>query len=503
MRDIAFQGGMWTAAQVVANKLSGLLGTIATMYLLAPDQFGIAAIGMSILSYVSLLPAFTLSDVLLARPGQLPATLPTAFRLCALSTATTVALLLVVGWVCQLAYSDGRIFIACVVLAGRSVSELLLFIPQTRLRNNLAFPEMAKIDAAAQLGATTLTMAMAYVGGGYLSLLVPQVIATFTRAVLYYRLTNRESLHGSPVINRIHPWKKLLSDYWLSGLGQYVHGGLIVAPPLIIAAYCNQTTAGWYSTAFALASSLNVVVAVSIGLVLQPVFAKMDNDRRRQEVAFVRACALIATIAMPACLCQAACARSAFALALPPAWDGAIVFVQMMSIGQMFYFAVNPAMGLLKAQGRFGLFFVWQAIQLVVVAGAMVVAGRNSEQPGNNIVAIHSFYHIASSPIGVMLCLSSSDGRRTAIWRIFVAPFVASAACVGTGAALGSLMPDSGLWNLARISVTMLVSLTTYPLVLRTIAPESSRDLKEFVQRTVSRLRPSNSAQSGRDVTNE
>ncbi len=36
---------------------------------------------------------------------------------------------------------------------------------------------------------------------------------------------------------------------------------------------------------------------------------------------------------------------------------GAIAMTQVLCVGQAFYFPVNPAMGLLKAQGRFAAFF--------------------------------------------------------------------------------------------------------------------------------------------------
>jgi O-antigen/teichoic acid export membrane protein len=477
LRDTAMRGGLWTSMQVVVNKATALIGTIVTMYLLTPDAFGIAAITTSILAYVALLPAFTLSDVLLARPSDAQGMLPTAFRLCAVATALTVAMLLVAGWIAARTNGDQRILTAAGLLAFRPVAELLLFAPQTRLRLSLDFGRMARIDAVAQSAATALSVAMAAIGAGYASLLVPQVLAVVARAALYSRAAGKALPESAATT---HPWRRLLSDYGMSGLGQYVHGSLIVAPPLILAAYCDETTVGWYATAFALSTSFNTVVAVSIGLVLQPIFAQMGGDLERQRQAFVRACAIIAAFAMPVCLCQAACVVPAFALFMPEGWSGAAEYCRLMSAGQAFYFAVNPAMGLLKAQGRFGAFFRWQLAQLALVVALMVAAGKWAGDPGWGIILVFSFYHLVFSPIGIALCVPRGSGLTTASVTIFVRPLLASVGALAPPVAVFALIGRGLLADALSLAVVPAWALLTYPLLLRLVAPETHASFGEM-----------------------
>lgn len=471
------RGGLWTSMQVIVNKATSLVGTLATMYLLAPDVFGVAAIATSILAYVALLPAFTLSDVLLARPAQAQAVMRAAFRLCALATACTVALLMLVGWWTSVAYHDDRILLACAALSVRPVAELVLFIPQTRLRLRLDFGRMARVDAVTQCAATVVSVAMAAAGAGYLSLLLPQTLAVLARAALYAKSTSADR----PVPGTTgHPWRQLLSDYWMSGLGQYVHGGLLVAPPLVLAAFCDGTVVGWYATAFALSTSFNTVVAVSIGLVLQPIFAQMGNDVERQRQAFVRSCATIAALAMPVCLCQAACVGPAFALMMPPKWSGAAEFCQLMSAGQAFYFAVNPAMGLLKAQSRFKAFFTWQAVQLVAVVVLMTAAGWASSNPGLAIIGVFSFYHVIFSPIGIALCIPRGSGRAKAFSEVFLRPLLASVAAVGPPALAFALFGAAPVAQGMALVAIPLFTLAAYPFLLRRIAPATYANFSEM-----------------------
>jgi O-antigen/teichoic acid export membrane protein len=350
--------------------------------------------------------------------------------------------------------------------------------PQTTLRARLEFKAMSQVDAVVQCLATAASVALAAYGAGYVSLVLPQAIAVPVRALAYARLTRGwgESMQSEGA--RRHSWRELLRDYGLSGLGQYVHGGLIVAPPLVLAAFCTKEIVGYFSTAFALSASFNSIVAVGLGLVLQPVFAHMGADLARQRRAFGRACSVIAAVSIPACICQSLCVAPTFRLAMPASWQDAIVFAQLLSLGQAMYFVVNPAMGLLKAQGRFKAFFVWQTVQLVMVIGGMAACGAIFAEPAIPIVAVYSFYHLVFSPIGLALCIPRGQGLGAAMHEVFVSPFAASAAALAPVAIASWLLPGHPVTDIALLVAAPAAIFTAYPLLLRKLAPETYGDCK-------------------------
>lgn len=482
-------GGLWTGMQVVANKAVSLVGTLVTMYLLQPEQFGIAQVALSILSYVVVLPAFTLSDVLLSRPAEAERLMGTALRLCTAVSLPTMALLAGAGWWAAGHYEQPALVGACLVVAMRPLADLALLVPQTRLRARLEFKRMAQVDAVTQTLATAATIAMAALGGGYVSLLLPQIVFTGVRALLYARGAAAPEGVDAP---RWIPaeWKGLLKGYWLSGLGQYTHGALVMAPPLVIAQFADEKHVGWYSSAFSLSASVNTVVAVSIGLVLQPIFAQMAGDRQRQGGAFLRACSAIAAVSMPLCLCQAALLGPAFRCFLPAKWEGAILLGQMLSAGQALYFSVNPAMGLLKAQGRFGAFLAWQTGQLVLVVAAMWAAGSYAgEQATAWIVGVYAFYHVVSSPVGVWLCVRGTHHIGRSLAAIFIVPMVAALLAVAPAFALMNfVLPAGRLTDLAGMVVVPLAALATYPWLLRHLAPQTHAECMTMLRAVRAKL---------------
>lgn len=488
LRDAAISGGLWTACQLVVNKVVSLGSTFVLMYLLVPDEFGLVALATSIQGLVWLLPAFTMGDVLLSRPAEFERLVGTAFWIALVATGLTSIGVLVAGHWSASHYENPAVFGACALMALRPLADIALLVPLSRLREGLEFRKISSIDAITQICATLLAIGMAVGGAGWISLALPQIALTFVRAYAYRRIGNRER----PVGPRWLPSEAhgLLRGFILSGLGQYVHGGLIVATPLIIGQFGEERDIGWYAMAFALSASVNTIVAVSIGLVLQPIFARMSGERERQSAAFLRACSLVACCAMPVCLLQAVLCGSAFRSMLPERWAGAISMTQLLCVGQGFYFAVNPAMGFLKAQGRFGTFLAWQGAQLLVVTAAMFVAGYyGADQKPLTVVAVAALYHVISSPVGVWLCVRGADRSVEMTLDLFLRPLlVATLSIVLPYLALYSLLPRNSMGDWLLLAITPVIALFAYPWLLRTLAPRAAHDCAELIRAVAGRI---------------
>jgi O-antigen/teichoic acid export membrane protein len=474
----AIRGGLWTAIQVVVNKAVSMAGTLANLYLLAPGEVGIAAIALSVQSLVMVMPAFTLSDALIARPASVRAFMPIAYRLCLAVSVPMMMLLLAWGFWKADAERDRAYLLAGLAVAFRPVADLMLLGPQTRLRSDLEFAAMSRIDMVCFLASTASTVAMAATGFSSLSILVPPIAFTAVRAWAYRRAERRPRQDSAPVEPGVG--RRMFREYALSGLGQYVHGGMFMSAPLIIDHFFGAAATGLFQNAFLLSSVINSVVATGIGLVLQPIFAQMDQDPERQSQAFVRACGAIAAVAMPACVCQSVVVSPLLRLALPESWMGAIPMAVLMSAGMAFYFPVNPAMALLKAQRRFTAFFVWQGAQLALVIGGMFATAVLLEEKGPMpVVAVYASYHLLMSPIGVWLCVRRTGASKNALVSVFVLPLAATLASLLPVALLAFVthsLPDFAARDLLTAIVAPAVMLPAYSLALRRLAPDTWND---------------------------
>ena len=464
LRASAVSGGLWMTSQIAVNKAMSLGGTLLIMQMLEPQQFGIATIAASVLGVVAILPPFTLTDVLLAKSDTLERLMATANRICFVVTIATV------------------VAIACAgPLALRPVAEWMVLVPQTRLRARLRLRSLASIDGGTQTMATLLGIGMAWVGCGYASLLLPQILFTGLRAWLYRWADGRQQPEGpSWTRTAVRP---ICVAYLLTGLGQYVHTGIFMLTPLLIGLFASETDVGFYSTATSLSTSIHVVVAVSIGSVLQPVFAQLAHDRDRQAAAFLRTTRMIAALAMPICLLQAALAPAVFRTMLPDKWAGATLMTQALCVGQMFYFPVNSTIGLLKAQGRFGELFLWQVVQIVLVCLAMLWIGtRWTASAGMGITLAAACWPLLSSPLGIWLAMRNRNGIPGGVRSVFAAPLIASLmAVIPASLATNTFIPAGAAADWVRLATMPVLVAIVYLIVLRGVDRALHAELKDLI----------------------
>ena len=481
LRASAVSGGLWMTGQIAVNKAVSLGGTLLIMQMLEPRQFGIATIATSVLGVVAILPPFTLTDVLLAKPDTLERLMGTANRICVVVTIVTVLALACAGPLAAALFHQPALTDACLLLALRPVAEWMVLAPQTRLRARLRFRSLASIDGGTQTMATLLGMGMAWVGCGYASLLLPQILFTGLRAWLYRWADGRQQPEGpSWTRTAVRP---ICVAYLLSGLGQYVHAGIFMLTPLLIGLFASETDVGFYSTATSLSTSIIVVVAVSIGSVLQPVFAQLSHDRDRQAAAFLRTTKVIAALAMPICLLQAALAPAVFRTMLPDKWAGATLMTQALCVGQMFYFPVNSTIGLLKAQGRFGELFLWQVVQTVLVGLAMLWIGtRWTASAGMGITLAAACWPLLSSPLGIWLAMRNRNVVSGGIRSVFAAPLIASLiAVLPASLATNTLIPAGAAADWVRLATMPVLVAIIYLIVLREVDRALHAELKDLI----------------------
>lgn len=494
LSEAAVSGGLWTAMQLVVVKLASLTGTFVLIHLLSPDSYGVATLALSMCAMVTVLQPFTMGDVVLARSRDLDRISGTAHRITLITSALFALAILASGPWAAKHYRSAAMVAACSWVALRPLSDWLVMLPVTRLRTNLRFRVISTVDAIAMTGATLTSALMAWSKLGFVSLILPQIGFSVIRAVLYRRAAPAPP---SPAwVSTEAP--ALFRKFMLSGLGQYVHGGLISITPLIIGTFTSQREVGWYTIAFTIAMQINVVVGFGMGVMLQPIFAQMADDPARQARAFTRACRVLATLAMPVCVLQAVLAPAAFRTLLPEKWAGAMVLTQILSLGQAFFFGVNPSIGFLAAQGRFRTFMLWQTLQFVVVVSAMLGVGFFwRAAPLIPMVLVAGLYHVISAPTGVWVAVRHRGVSLGACVGLFLRPLLVSAASVLLPAWLSSLLGHSRAVDVTTLILLPVVSLTIFVFLLRRFDASAAEDCARLMKSVLGRIRQLRSSRDG------
>jgi len=367
----AVTGSAWTTAQTLANKFLTVFAVLLLAKLLAPADFGLANLAVSVGSFAFVFAPFVMGDVLITEPDRFERNAPAARRIAWGSGIMLAALLAAAAIpVEHMLGKPGLAFLLMAVVIQRPLADAAFVVPNTQLRLSLAYREIAIIDGSVILAATVGGLLMAYFGMGPSSLLFPPIAMIWLRAYIYSRRVKRipsEGLDRSllrPIAHR----------FIVACTGQYLNSMLAILEVLVLGFFASETEIGLFGFASLLAIQANTVIASQLGAVLQPIFAHIKDDPARQVAAFSRATSMLASVAVPLSLVQAAVALPLFRLMFEEEWTGSIAIFVLLSIAQAFVFVSAPSIALLKAQGRFRAYFRWQGLQIATSIAAFVTA---------------------------------------------------------------------------------------------------------------------------------
>ena len=435
----AASGGAWNTLQVVANKILTVLSTILLARLLTEEDYGLGNTALAVVAYVVVLSPLSIGDLLISRPAWFAQRAAPASRMGIVIAAVSLVIIALLAWPMERWRSAPGLGIALAVAALRPMGEALLASPLSRLRLALEYRRIAVIDGSVQALATLTGIVLAWRGFGALALVAPQVGSMFVRALLYRRsVPNMLPMPGPVPTSGDVPtsWRALLREFAPLALGQYVHNAVLVTEVLVLGLAASEAEAGLFAFAFMLASQLNVVLSFQVGVVMQPIFAHLNDDRSRQRLAFLRALRAMAALCIPAMLVQAAAGAPAFRLLFEPRWMEALPSFWWLSLAAAFFFACNPVISLLKAQLRSRAFLAWQGIHLIFsIAGCLVIAPTGG---ATGIAVFSAVTWSISATCAILLEVGWSLRSLARTVGIFVIPMVASSPAVGLLWWLGS-----------------------------------------------------------------
>ena len=419
---VAMRGSLLNSAQWLANKVLTAGAMLVIAYFLTPAEYGVGVGSLAIYQLLCIFLPLTVGDVLIAHPKRFALLAPSAAGLAMIIGCSTAIVVLISIPIVIHIYTDyptSWLIGLLVILAIRPIIEAKVVVPVSAMRLSLAYPKMAFVEGITQMGSTLLSVVMAALGGRGASFVVPPIFNVAARVVWYSRLAN---MHHSA---RFHP-KLALFLFRLfvkAASAQYLHNVLTMLEILILGYVSGTYEAGLFGFAFLIAGQANTVIAYQLGVVLQPIFSRLQDDPERQVAGFLKAQRVLSAVCVPICFTQAVLAEPLFRLVLDAKWQPAIPIFQVVSLMQAFYFATGPSMSCLRAQRRFGTFFAWQGIQLLI---SLPIYWMGADWNGALGIALASGACWAiSAPLVVWLCTLVSPRKHLfEALAIFVRPWV-------------------------------------------------------------------------------
>jgi lipopolysaccharide exporter len=391
----------WSLGASAATLVLQLAYTVTVSRLVAPEAFGLVALGGVLLRFVSYFAQLGLGSAVIQRPELDERDMRVAFTASALMGLGVFAVAWVLAPVAAPLFSqDPRL-----VAVSRALSASFIFLgisatAQAVLSRALRFRVLAGINIASfVVGYLGIGIPLALAGAGVWSLvgatLGSSAVATVA-ALVYARHPMR------PLYDRARLWSLLSFGGMVSVIGFFEFIGSSL-DTLAVGRFAGTAALGNYGRATALVTPVERF-ATATAAVLYPNFARVNSDRERTAKAYLSGLALLSALILVPVACLAAAAQDVVSVLLGGRWHLAAELLPPIALGvgigliTRFSGSVFEAMGILKPK------LVIQAIHIATVFGVLAL----------------TVLWFDSAPIGFAVAWMIGEATRQAVYAVWL-----------------------------------------------------------------------------------
>jgi PST family polysaccharide transporter/lipopolysaccharide exporter len=358
-------------AGMASSRLVSLLADLGLMRLLAPEEFGVLALGLLVVNALGLAHSLGVGEALVVRRQVDPQTCDTAFLLslfmgvglCILAWFTAPWLALLAG------QQEGGVVVEVLRCLSLCIPfQALAGVPGALLDRELAFHKKFYIDTLPNLVYALLALALAWGGAGVWSLVGGRLGAAAAGCAVSWLLS---------------PWRPRWRFAWdkareLAGYGRYVAGAALVSfvvvnlDDALVARLAGTEILGYYSRAFLLANLPATAVAHLANRVAFPAYARLREQPAGAGPLCRRLLQAVGALSLPFALGMALLAEP-FALGVLGArWQPVVPLLQCLAAYGLCRALLSNLGPLFNALGAPQAIFKTNLLQSALLLGLLV-----------------------------------------------------------------------------------------------------------------------------------
>lgn len=412
----------WSLANNVAARLGNFVAGVVLARLLVPEDYGVFAIGMIVLTAALSMNELGVSLAIVRWRDGIDEIAPTVVTLAALWSL----LLFGVGFLGAPAFAAAlgspdaapliRVMIVCVVIDAAAA------VPAALLTRYFMQKQRLVADLTSFVLGTVLTLTLAYLGYGAWSMVWGLVLTNVVTGAMVMWLAPRLYAPGLSVAAA----RELLA-FGLPLAGASVLAFAILnVDYVVVGSQLGATQLGFYLLAFNLASWPVSLISSTIRRVSLAGFSRVADNPSRAGEAFARASSVVMAVTVPLGVLMLAYAEPGIVLLYGAKWApsaDALRFLSVLGIGRV---AMELAYDYLVAVGR-GRANLWiQGLWFACLVPALVVGARVDGIRG--VAAGHAVVVGLVVIPATVLVLRTADVNVRSLLRANVRPLLAGIA---------------------------------------------------------------------------
>jgi O-antigen/teichoic acid export membrane protein len=389
----------WVGVGFGGARLLSFASTLVLVRLLAPEAFGIVAVGMTLLAVVTQIQESGLGAALVHSRRYDPRTAASSvLAFAALAglalTALTVLLAPLYTRLLHVPEATEEVRVLALLLAVRG----LAVVPGALLERELDFRSRTVGELSGAVVQAAVAIASAAGGLGAWSLVAGQLSGTSTlTAVLWLRAPWRPSpLRAS---------RRVLVD--LLRYGRFVSGTNVMVivntnlDNVAVARFLGAGPLGVYNVAWRLAELPNTVIALVVGRVMFSVYSRLQHDLAAVRAAYVQNLQRTMLLALPVTVTLGLGAEPIVLGLLGDAWEGAVGPLRLLAVFGFVRLLAGPSGELFKGIGRPHLTLVSASVFFAAALPGLLVLVPRLETTGAALAMVLAISCSGSVALGL------------------------------------------------------------------------------------------------------
>ena len=330
--------------------------------ILSPDEFGIAAMSMTLFAFLAVFGDFGLAPAMVRTPNP-------SDEMWASALWTTLMIgggLAFVAWLSApflgAYYGHPEIVSMARVLGFAMLLQVLGSIPICWLQKHQQLSKVALIDLISVIASAGTAVVAAVMGAGVWALIVQQVVLAGVKFLCAIALSR------VPILAR-YSWGEIrhLTGFSLrltaSGFVTFLNRQ---SDTLLIGRFMGADALGLYSRAYQLMQLPNQVVARGISFAAYPAMAKVSSDPVWLRLLFLKLNAAVGLMVIPVMLALAVISKPIIGLLLGPQWLSIAQTFTVLAIAGAVQSLNTPSTDALKVLGHTDRLLAWSLIRLAL-----------------------------------------------------------------------------------------------------------------------------------------
>jgi O-antigen/teichoic acid export membrane protein len=355
LREATLAGVRSMTVARIASELVLLASTIALARMIAPSEFGLAAVALIVSALAAVLTGEAFGTPLVQRKEVRPEHERAALAMSLAFGAALTGLTLLVGPFCDALFGAGSAQLIQLMAPAFLIAAIGV-VPHATLQRRLDFRRLGTVEVVQRIGSATVAVGLALAGWEAEAILVGYLAGSALASVLLFA-------SARPRWPGIH--RRALRDIAGFGLPAALSGLLRAANRnvdyAILGARLGAFETGLYWRAFQFGVEYQSKISSIMTRMALPVYARAASleDMRALRARIVR---VHATVLFPLLALLIALAPEALPWLLGPAWEPAVVPTQILAVAGMTAALMTGVGPLMLALGRPKALLYWNLV---------------------------------------------------------------------------------------------------------------------------------------------